>query len=282
MLRRFLVLTVAVAAFLSSDCIAQSLPYASGESYSITINFKWGVRSDIATVDLKLSEDGGIYHSVANIRTKKFFDGFYKVRDIYECKFKADNDVTPIWYHRDVKEGKYWAKGTYVWSADASELTSSVDKSTRPHRDTLYKEDQVIHDVLNLFHFVRAFNLGPDNPTVSRYLIVDRDIMEIRARYIADEVKKLPYRAGTYKARKLGIAIRMVTEGSDTNNIGLVLTSDMPEGKFGKESVFLWLSDDENRMPVFFTAPLSIGSINGVLTGYGGNKYEVTSKIATE
>lgn len=283
--KRYLILAAVIAALSAPDLSAQSLPYSSGENLTFTINYRWAFRSDIATVDLKLKAVAGadsILHAAANVSTKKFFDGFYKVRDLYECKFKNDKEVTPLWYHRDVHEGKYWAKGTYTWSADASRMHAVIDKSTRPHRDTMYREDQVIHDIINLLYFVRAADVGPQVPVISRYLIVDRDVMEIRARYIADETKMLGWDYGTFRTRKIGIAMRSVTPPDDTNNIGLVLSSEWPEGKFGEESVFLWLSDDANRLPVYFTAPLKIGSINGVLTGYSATSHEVSSRFVTK
>lgn len=283
--KRYLTIVAALLMLASPDSPAQSLPYGPGENLTFSINYRWAFRSDIATVDLTLREapDGdGVLHAAANLSTRKFFDSFYKIRDLYECKFKNDVQVTPLWYHRDVHEGSYWAKGTYTWSEDALSLHAIIDKSTRPHRDTTYRENQVIHDIINLLYFVRAANVGPQMPVVSRYLIVDRDVMEIRARYIADETKMLGGDYGTYRTRKIGIAMRSVTPPDDTNNIGLVLSSEWPEGKFGEESVFLWLSDDANRLPVFFTAPLRIGSINGVLTGYSGNRYEVFSKFITD
>lgn len=280
-MRRFLLLTVALVAFSAPACLAQSLPYAAGEHFLFSIFFKWGVSSELATVEVNLKDtpEDSLFHSVVDIKSKRAYDGLFQVRDIYECKFQKDKEVTPVWYHRDVHEGKYWAQGVYTWSEDAMAMRSVADKKNKPHRDTVYREDKVIHDVVNLLYTVRSLNVGPLNPVVSRYLIVDKDVMEIRARYAGNELKKLGSKYGTYNTRKIAIAMRSVTPPDDTNNIGLVLSAEWPEGKFGGESVFLWLSADENRLPVFFSAPLKLGSINGVLCEVDGTKNALTSKV---
>ena len=269
-------LMLALVALSFGEVRAEELPYAPGEHIQLTINFKWAFRSDIATVDLNLKEDSdSTWHSMASIRTKPFFDAFYKIRDIYECKFRPDKEVTPVWYHRSVQEGKYWVEASYDWTPDALEMKASIDKSTRPHRDTLYKEDYIIHDIINIFYAVRAQNIGPDNRMDTRFLIVDRDIMEVRARYVETEYKKMKGREEKVPARKIAVAVRSVTPSFDTNNVGLVLDAEWPEGEeFGQEGIFLWLTEDGNRLPVAFKAPLKMGSINGVLEEASGLKYE--------
>lgn len=283
---RYLMLAAVLAALLAPVCMAQNVPYAPGERVKFVINYKWGIRPDIATVDLSLKDArDGTWHAVADVQTNNFFDAFYKIRDIYECKFIPGPEVMPVWYHRDVHESKYWAKGTYTWdSADPLYMHAIIDKSTRPHRDTIYNEPQVIHDVINLLYFVRAYNIGPERRVVKRYMIVDRDIMEVRARYICNEKKKVsPEAGGTYNTRKIAIAIRSIRESFENNNVGLVLNAEWPEGEqFGSESIFLWLSDDANRIPVYFTAPLKVGSINGILVDVQGTKNPITSIVISK
>ena len=37
--------------------------------------------------------------------------------------------------------------------------------------------------------------------------------------------------------------------------------------------MLIWVSDDSNRLPVFFEAPLLVGTARGRMTGYEGLKY---------
>ena len=47
----------------------------------------------------------------------------------------------------------------------------------------------------------------------------------------------------------------------------------------GEEDMFIWISDDENRLPVYFEAPLRVGKATGRMTGYSGLKHPFTSLI---
>ena len=45
----------------------------------------------------------------------------------------------------------------------------------------------------------------------------------------------------------------------------------------GENSLYAWFSDDANRVPVYFLAPLKIGQVRGRLYSYEGLKYPFTS-----
>ena len=47
----------------------------------------------------------------------------------------------------------------------------------------------------------------------------------------------------------------------------------------GEEDMLIWVTDDENRLPVFFEAPLIVGVATGRLTGCSGLKHPFTSMI---
>ena len=41
----------------------------------------------------------------------------------------------------------------------------------------------------------------------------------------------------------------------------------------------LWISDDENKIPLYIESPVRVGSINAYISGYKGLKYPMTSLI---
>ena len=41
----------------------------------------------------------------------------------------------------------------------------------------------------------------------------------------------------------------------------------------------IWISDDENKIPLYIESPVRIGSIQAYLSGYKGLKYPLESKI---
>ena len=47
----------------------------------------------------------------------------------------------------------------------------------------------------------------------------------------------------------------------------------------GEEDMMIWVSDDENRIPVYFEAPLLVGVASGRVSGYSGLKHPFTSLV---
>ena len=99
--------------------------YDHGERLVYIINYTWGViNTDVgeATVTLTKKNNrnwGDYFHSVITGNTYRFYDVFFKVRDLFESKFSPVNG-RPFYFHRDVSEGKYTMKNTYFFNPDFS------------------------------------------------------------------------------------------------------------------------------------------------------------------
>lgn len=256
---------------------AQELPFKGGEKLSYLVHYKWGISADLAQLDLTCTEEtyGGkpCLHVRGDAYTYKFWDSFYKVRDVYECKFSPDVDMTPYMYHRDVNEGKYWSKNTFVWSEDASSIKVDITKSTKPPVDTTYKEDVFIRDMVNIIYYMRTRNLEAVGNSEVVTCVADRDILDLKLRIIGKETIELKG-FGNVETVKVGVAISPRKEFSFHVHDGVQLKVQSAEGTFfGDEKIFIWYSLDQNRAPVLFAAPLEVGSFRGRLISYEGNKY---------
>ncbi|MFA6704034.1 MAG: DUF3108 domain-containing protein, partial [Bacteroidales bacterium] len=47
----------------------------------------------------------------------------------------------------------------------------------------------------------------------------------------------------------------------------------------GKDDMTIWVTDDENKLPVFFESPILVGKMQGRVSKIINNKYPLTSKI---
>ena len=47
----------------------------------------------------------------------------------------------------------------------------------------------------------------------------------------------------------------------------------------GEEDMMIWISDDENRLPVYFEAPILVGTASGRMTDCEGLKYPFSALI---
>ena len=181
--------------------------------------------------------------------------------------------MTPYMYHRDVSEGKYWSKNTYVWSEDASSIKVDITKSTKMPVDTTYREDVFIRDMVNIIYYMRTKNLNAIGTSEVITCVADRDILDLKIRTIGKETVELKG-IGKVETVKVGVAVSARKEFSYVEHDGVQLDVQNQNGTFfGDEKIFIWYSLDGNKAPVLFAAPLKVGTFKGRLSSYQGNKY---------
>ncbi len=240
--------------------------YDHGENLVYVINYKWGlVNTDVgeAVVNLykKRDSSGGEYfHSVINGYTYKFYDVFFKVRDLFESKFSTKNG-RPFYFHRDIHEGKYRMKNTFHFQPDYS-IKAKVERKSDPVIDTLLPGRECTFDLVSLFYFSRNIDFthipaGVEQPIS---FAIDNEIFDLYYRLIGPEIKRIP---GLGQYRTLKFAARVVA--------GEVFS--------GKEELVIWVTDDKNRVPLMFETPIKVGRVVGTLSSFRNLKYPLTSKI---
>ena len=289
----FIFILTAVFGLLSAaNAYSQTsqMPFQDGEKAKIIIHYKWGKKADIGAVNLSLNTrtDAGskpYYHIHADISTYKFYDTFFKVRDTYDSKFYT-SDLTPFAASRNVNEGDFWAKNKYTWSNGGKTLRAIVDKKTRPHRDTTFTEPVIIRDVFNLIFACRGLDVKKlmSGKVVKYAVAVDKDLLDVRLKYVGKETKKIG-EFGTFKTIKLAVSVADLHNGSSDGkndnrfSVNVDGTASDDNVFHGDGKIFIWLTDDANHLPVYFTAPVKIGSINGRMATCSGLKYPLSSKV---
>ena len=273
----FLILPVLLASALL-PARAQELPFADGEALKYTIHYKYGINADLASLTLKGVQEGGDYHVTAHINTFRFWDSFYKMRDRYETTFSLTPDLRPRTAMRDVSEGNYWAKCNYTWSNDAAEVRAVIDKRNRPHRDTVLREDGVIRDAFGMIYACRAFDYArlERGERIQGIVAMDRTIYRVTVRFAGREKKKVEGK--TWNTLKLGISLSVSGADQGEGNTAVSI-GDTADDLAGGEKMWFWLSDDDNHLPVFFSASLKVGAVQGRLKEVSGNKYPLSGRI---
>lgn len=251
---------------LSGQCfpihpeLAQEHAFKQGERLSYIIHYKWlGIRTDVGAAQVSLLDGGEqngrrLLHPVAVGMTYRFWDVFFKVRDKYESVFYEDS-VRPVYFHRDIHEGKYTIQNYYHWDDSTHAISAEVVKSDRII-DTLLPGHECTFDILTLFYNARnmdfeALEAGVNNPVS---FAIDEEIFDIYFRYVGREEKRIPG-LGVYSTLKF--AAKVVA--------GEVFT--------GEQEMLIWVSDDMNRVPLLFESPVIVGSVFGRLSGWDGLRY---------
>lgn len=259
-----------------SEGLMSNIPYmdghafGSGERLSFSVRYKWGLINSVvgfAEVVLKDTTGAGgrmYYHCVAQGRTANFFDRIFKVREHFESWFSMD-DLRPAAFIRDTKEGNYIAKNLFLWNRDDESIVADVFSSSRGQRYLVLPGRDYTYDLLTLFYFARNIDFDKCEENV-RYPIsfaIDDDIYDLYFVMLGREKLKLKGK-GTYNTIKF--AARLVA--------GEVFS--------GKEDMLIWVTDDRNRIPVYFKSPVIVGEVSGMIESYSGLKYPMLSEAAAE
>jgi len=240
--------------------------FDSGERVTYIINYTWGmVKTDVGEAKVSLTRKmddtyGDHFHAVITGTTYKFYDVFFKVRDLFESKFSPENG-RPYYFHRDISEGKYKIKNTFHFNPNYT-INARVERKNSQIKDTLLKGRECTFDLVSLFYFARNIDFSNIPAGVEQPIsfAVDDEIFEMYYRFIGKEVKRIP---GLGQFNTLKFAARVVA--------GEVFS--------GKEELIIWVTDDRNKVPLMFETPIIVGKVTGRITSFENLKFPMSSKI---
>ena len=244
-----------------------SLAYQAGEKFSFSIHYEWGViDSDVGWANIVLDtlrmNGRKAFHCMVYGRTTRLYDLFFPVRENFQSWFSYDG-LEPLMFTRDTKEGKYRARNTYVYrrgGLDGEHIKADVYKSSRGDRSLELPLDRCTYDLPALFYFARNMDFDSVVPGV-RYpmtFAIDDDVYNVY--FILHGRESVKVRGvGTVNAIKF--SVKLIS--------GNIFT--------GEDDLSVWISDDRNRIPVLFEAPILVGVASGRITDWSGLKYPFTS-----
>lgn len=238
------------------------LPFVEGESLTYVVNYKWGaINTDVGEAVTSLSRSDSLFHSIITGKTYKFYDIIFKVREHFESKFYADG-IKPHFFFRNTHEGKYRIKNTFHFQKDTNLINAVIQKYDRTPVDTLLTGTGDTYDIPSLFYKVRTIDfdsiaIGEKQPIS---FAIDDDVYNFYYIFVGKEVKKIKG-LGTFNTLKFNV--RLVA--------GSVFT--------GKDEMTIWVTDDQNKVPLLFESPIIVGKVQGRLTEFQNLKAPLTSKI---
>lgn len=245
-----------------------SLAFGPGEKASFVLHYRWGaINSDVGYADVTL--DTLTYNGQKAFKcylygkTTRLFDFFFKVREEFSSVFTYEG-LMPLEFRRHSQEGNYEAKNTYIYDRLAAEprIIADVYSTSSGQRNLDIPLTPCTFDLPSLFYFARN---------------MDFDVIEPGRKYpmtfaIDDEVFNVYFilhGRETIKVKGLG-HVRTIK-----------FAAKLLEGEVfkGETDMLIWVSDDDNRLPVYFEAPLLVGTARGRMSSCENLKYPFTSLI---
>ncbi len=251
----------------ASSCEKQTLAYQAGEYLKYKVYYNWtAVWMNAGNVTFTVNNDQldgeDVLHMVAEGRTAKGFNWFYKVHDRYET-YMSPSSSQPLKFIRNVNEGNYTKYNEYTFLPDQSEVL--INKRTRMGK--LQAENETLsvpsctQDMLSAVYYTR--NIDYSNMAVGDKinveLLIDGEITSAFLKYMGKD--KLKTKLGKFNCAKFAPSL---------------IAGDVFEGD---EEMIIWVTDDDNRLPLLIESPLSVGWAKAYLIDYDNLKYSMDAKI---
>ena len=259
--------------------VAQDYPFQSGEKLTYKLRYKLAlINADIATLEFDVKDDtyNGVpcYRLVTDGATSNLAANIVKVKYHYDSRFTRDG-LIPMSFYREQTEGNYWAKNNYTWDKSGKKLHAIVDKSTRPHRDTVFTDKKIIYDVISTLYAVRAADLDAvkGGATLRLVTALDCNVNDLKVTYVKTENVKVPD-LGTVEADKFALYFRPRKGAERRDKESSMAVTTKEDGNL--TPIYLWITPDESRSVVQFSTAVSVGNVIGRLVNAKGTKTPIS------
>lgn len=260
-------IAIILAVMLLGTCTwAQDLPFQAGEKIKMGMYFKWGaVNTEVAWGELSLEDSvlngAPVFKTTLVAASAPFFSNFYDMHEHFETWFTRDS-VRPLKYFRNTKQGDYRAFNHYVYDWDNNVIHADINFEGRGQQILDIPINGTVCDITSIIYLIRTMDFEGLTPgqKIPMSFAIDDTVFDIMLTYMGRDgvkVKKL----GWIKTWKFNCS---VVSGALFD---------------GKTEMALWFSDDGNKIPIGFMAPLKIGSVQAWLKNVEGLKYPFDAKL---
>ena len=268
-MKKLIIITVAFV--LSSFVIPQNLETTSESkgalhrmlsnnafTYGEELNYRvhYGI-INAAKISLKVDNeavevhDRQTFHLTADGKTLSTFDWMFKVRDRFESYMDMEY-MAPVKYFKSVKEDNYSDVDLVFFDHDLKRIKGKKKNMDCP---------AYVQDIIGALYYARTidFSSATKGQKFPIDIYLDQEIYNLEFKYVGKETIK----SDVGKIKCIKIKPKAVADR--------VFKDD--------ESITLWVSDDENKIPIRVEASLAVGSLKVDLTSYKGLKNSFTSKV---
>lgn len=226
--------------------------YDSGEWFKFRIHYGF-INAGYATLEVKeaVVRNKKIYHAIGKGYTVGMSRFFFKVNDNYESYFdKVTNK--PFQFVRKIDEGGYTKNQEGFFNQDANKV---LVKDYKNKTEKTISVTENVQDIISTFYFLR------NHPNIDKLKVGESIVVDM---FFDDEVYK-------FKLKFIGREDLKTKFGTSPT---MIFRPIVQSGRVFKEeeSLTVWISDDENKIPLRIKASLAVGSIKADLESFKGLK----------
>lgn len=245
-----------------AQCTIENNYFQAGEqmTYDLYIKFAATIKGGYASLSTQsVQYDGKDAYKMSLVsESQGFARKMFALNDTLACYMSKD--LQPLAYTKDAHEGDDHTieKLTYSYSGD------DVKIRTVRHKNGTFRFDETLdfsgctYDLMSILFYARTLdypNMKSGSQTTVNF-VTGKSKVSMRIAYNGKEVVK-------------------ANDGKKYNCMKLTLYIQDEAFDNGKEAMKVYITDDNNRMPVRLETKLKVGSTRVVLKSYKGNKHPV-------
>lgn len=241
--------------------------FEPGEAAVYNVYYNWGfiwIHAGDIHFEVKESEKNGekCYDLYVTGKTRSSFDKMYTIRDTFMSRLDAK--TTLPFYYKEVKhEDSYYCNKQYhyVQETDSARVFMDFVRYTKHWNDTATVAKSVNDLVATCYKFRNLdMETVPAGTLVGFNMLFDAEVYNLGLKYVGKETIKL-------KSGKRYKALKFVPK---------LITGDL----FKKEDdMTIYVSDDENHVPLLVDAKIKVGSIKAMLSNVKNTMTPMTSEV---
>ncbi|HUH29443.1 DUF3108 domain-containing protein [Gelidibacter sp.] len=228
--------------------------FQEGEWFKFKMSYSGFLKAGNATLEVKESRLNGkdVFHVVGKGWTTGAIRWFFKVKDRYESYFDKQTGM-PYKFIRNIDEGGY-TKDVEIEFDHAASKAHVNNKKTKTKQS--YAIEENVQDMVSAFYYLRNnynTNTIKEGDVVSLNMFFDEENYNFKLKFLGREDLKTTFGTiKTLKFRPYVMAGRVFKE---------------------QESLTLWVSADDNKIPLRIQADLAVGSLRADLEAFKGLKH---------
>jgi hypothetical protein len=216
------------------------------------LNFIWIPAGE---AKFKVRDLGDRYVITIDGKTISAFEWFYEVNDHYESVIDKKT-LLPISFSRDIQEGKYVWWDKFTFDQKNKKIHATKGWPDKPEKKYQANFSGCMHDMISIIYNVRNANFNALKPgqQFDIKVFVEEEYplkVEVRSKNVDVKIRGL----GRHKTH--------------------LIRPQVVSGHFFNEDtrMDIYLSADNNRIPLMIESPVSVGKIKAVLVKHKGLKY---------
>lgn len=188
--------------------------------------------------------DTELFHAIGTGSTKGFFDWFFKVRDRFDSYIDKQT-LLPEKFIRNTNEGSYHIEDEVDFDRKANIAISTRDTTPIPGD---------VQDIISSIYFLRTLSVDVFNEDSLYYInfFLDDSVYNTVIKFVTRGLVQTKW--GSIPCIKVAPSL---------------LTGNVFSDKYGMS---VWVTDDENKIPIFAESKIIVGSVKMELIDYKGLK----------